>query len=513
MARTVFKIPKKNSSAKTSSSAAVKPKRRVAAYARVSTLLEEQTTSYQTQVNFYNNYISSREDWQMVKVYADEGISATSTKNREGFKEMIKDALDGKIDLILTKSISRFARNTVDTLQAIRDLKEKDVEVYFEKENIWTLDSKGEVLLTIMSSLAQEESRSISENVKWATRKKFANGEASVSYSKFLGYDKGFKINEEEAKTVRKIYGWFLQGYSYEAISRMLTEGGYSTATKSGKWNGSTVKRILQNEKYKGDVLLQKGYIEDFLTKKRVVNNGEIQQYYVSEHHDPIIDPEIFDRVQIEIANRTERRSGYAFSGKLICGECGGRYTHRTWHSTDKYKRTIWQCKDKFKAKHTTSFLTEEVIEQAFIKAVNELLKERDTLLPTLETIITSGFGIDELTEKQDQITARMDGLETQLSELIDQGSENCMSAAVFDSLSDEYGQLDQDLKELTMVLNDKKNRLWKIQTYFKTLSRMNVLESYDETKFRNMVETITVMENKELRFKFLDGTEITVLA
>ena len=267
MARTVFKIPKAGAQPNASTPKAI-PKKRVAAYARVSTLLEEQASSYQTQVNFYNEYINSREDWEMVKVYADEGISATNTKRREGFKEMVHDALNGKIDLIITKSISRFARNTVDSLQTIRKLKEKGVEVYFEKENIWTLDSKGEVLLTIMSSLAQEESRSISENVKWATRKRFAEGKASVAYSRFLGYDKDFKINEEEAATVRKIFGWFLQGHSYIGISRMLNDGNYPTASGKGKWNDSTVKRILTNEKYKGDALLQKTYSVDFLTLK-----------------------------------------------------------------------------------------------------------------------------------------------------------------------------------------------------------------------------------------------------
>lgn len=513
MVRTVFKIPKAGTSTSSTNIPQDKPKRRVAAYARVSTLFEEQASSYQTQVNYYNDYISGRQDWQLVKVYADEGISATSTKNREGFKEMIQTAMDGKIDLIITKSISRFARNTVDSLQTIRKLKERGVEVYFEKENIWTFDSKGEVLLTIMSSLAQEESRSISENVKWAARKKFAEGKVSIVYSRFLGYDKDFKINEEEAAIVRKIYGWFLQGYSYEAISRELINGGYRTASGSGKWNGATVKRILTNEKYKGDALLQKGYTSDYLTKKRVVNNGEVQQYYVSEHHDPIIDPEVYDRVQVEIANRTERRSGYAFSGKLICGECGGRYTHRTWHSTDKYKRTIWQCKGKFKSKHSTSFLSEEEVEQAFVQAFNELIKKREDLLPILEKVIKSGMGIEDLTKQQEQISQQMETIETQLSELVDASSKSPLSASKIDSLSEEYGILDQEYKSLETQINEKKSRLWKIQGYSQTLHSTEVMTTYDESKFRNTVDSITVLENKTLHFKFWDGTEITISA
>ena len=510
MARTVFKIPKAGVQSSTDAPKA-RPKKRVAAYARVSTLLEEQASSYQTQVNFYNEYINSREDWEMVKVYADEGISATNTKRREGFKEMVHDALNGKIDLIITKSISRFARNTVDSLQTIRQLKEKGVEVYFEKENIWTLDSKGEVLLTIMSSLAQEESRSISENVKWATRKRFAEGKASVAYSRFLGYDKDFKINEAEAATVRKIFGWFLQGHSYIGISRMLNDGNYPTASGKGKWNDSTVKRILTNEKYKGDALLQKTYSVDFLTKKSVINTGEVQQYYVTEHHDPIIDPEVFDRVQVEIANRTQRTRGYAFSGKLICGECGERYTHKTWHSTDKYKKTIWQCKGKFKTKHSTSFLTEAEVEQAFVSAVNELISRKDDLLPTLNNVVKSGLGIDELEEQVQTTTDRQKTIESQLTDLVDETTQSPLTVRTIETLSEEYGRLDHEFGELTKEISKRQSRLYRIQEYCENLTSAKVFDAYDEDKFRNMVDSITVLANKELCFKFMDGSEVTV--
>lgn len=191
-------------------------KRRVAGYARVSTDSDEQFTSYEAQVDYYTNYISNRADWGFVGIYTDEGISGTNRKHREGFNSMVKDALDGKIDLIITKSVSRFARNTVDSLTTVRELKDAEVEVYFEKENIWTFDSKGELLITIMSSLAQEESRSISENVTWGQRKRFSDGKVSVPFANFLGYDKGpdgnLVINKEQAKIVKKIYRYFLEG-------------------------------------------------------------------------------------------------------------------------------------------------------------------------------------------------------------------------------------------------------------------------------------------------------------
>jgi DNA invertase Pin-like site-specific DNA recombinase len=236
-------------------------KKRVAGYARVSTDQDEQQNSYEAQVDFYTNHIKSNDAWEFVEVYTDEGISATNTKKRDGFNRMIADAMAGRIDLILTKSVSRFARNTVDSLTTVRRLKEKGVEVYFEKENIYTLDSKGELLITIMSSLAQEESRSISENVTWGQRKRMADGKVSLPYKQFLGYEKGEdgipKIVESEAETVRLIYMMYLNGKTVSAIASHLTEQGILTPAGKRKWNVSTILSILTNEKYKGDALLQ----------------------------------------------------------------------------------------------------------------------------------------------------------------------------------------------------------------------------------------------------------------
>ena len=247
-------------------------KRRVAGYARVSTDSEEQLTSYEAQVDYYTQYIKANPEWQFVAVYTDEGISATNTKHRDGFNRMVQDALDGKIDLIVTKSVSRFARNTVDSLTTVRKLKEKGVEVYFQKENIYTLDSKGELLITIMSSLAQEESRSISENVTWGQRKRFADGKVSMPYRHFLGYRKGAdglpEIVPEEAELVRRIYKLFMQGKTAHAIGKILTSEGIPTPAGKAKWQSSTIESILQNEKYRGDARLQKKFTVDFLQKK-----------------------------------------------------------------------------------------------------------------------------------------------------------------------------------------------------------------------------------------------------
>jgi len=285
-------------------------KRRVAAYARVSTCRESQQTSYEAQIQYYTRYIQEQSDWVFAGVYADEGVTGTSTRKRTGFLRMIQDAQDRKIDLIVTKSVSRFARNTVDSLSTIRKLKEHGVEIYFEKENIWTFDAKGELLITIMSSLAQEESRSISENTRWGMRKAFRDGKVFVPFRHFLGYDRGengeLKVNEEQAVIVRMIYEMFLSGHSFYYIAAELTKREIPTPYGKRIWNGRTVKNILQNEKYRGDALLQKRYSRDFLDRKMRKNEGEVPQYYVVDNHEAIIEAEMFEAVQKELNRRAE---------------------------------------------------------------------------------------------------------------------------------------------------------------------------------------------------------------
>jgi len=283
-------------------------------------------------VDYYTRHIKSNPDWHFVDIYTDQGISATSTKKREGFNRMITDALGGKIDLIITKSVSRFARNTVDSLTTVRQLKEKGVEVYFEKENIYTLDSKGELMISILSSLAQEESRSISTNVTWGQRKRFADGKVSMPYKNFLGYEKGEdgipKIVEKEAQIVRQIYKLFLKGNTPSGIAKKLTEEKIPTPGRKVKWQSSTVESILKNEKYRGDAILQKEYTVDFLTKKKKINEGEVPQYYVENSHPAIISPETFELVQEEFRRRREAgrytSAINCFASRIVCGGCGG---------------------------------------------------------------------------------------------------------------------------------------------------------------------------------------------
>lgn len=320
MGKSITVIPAKK--VQTSVQHQVRKKIKVAAYCRVSTDQEEQLSSYENQVNYYREFISKHEDYELVDIYADEGISATNTKKRDAFNRLIQDCRAGKVDRILVKSISRFARNTLDCIKYVRELKEFGVGVTFEKENIDSLDSKGEVLLTILSSLAQDESRSISENATWGIRKKFERGEVRVNTTKFMGYDKddngSLIINPGQAETVKFIYEKFLEGYSPESIAKYLNDNEIPGWTGKANWYPSAIQKMLQNEKYKGDALLQKTFTADFLTKKRVQNDGQVNQYYVENSHEAIIDKDTWELVQLELDRRTAFREEHQLKAYIM---------------------------------------------------------------------------------------------------------------------------------------------------------------------------------------------------
>lgn len=441
-------------------------KRRVAAYARVSTDQEEQLTSYEAQVDYYTNYIKSRDDWEFVEVYTDEGISGTSTKHREGFKKMVDNAMAGNIDLIITKSVSRFARNTVDSLTTIRNLKEIGCECYFEKENIWTFDGKGELLLTIMSSLAQEESRSISENVKWGHRKRFADGKVSVPFGNFLGYKKGadgnLEIDEEQAVVVRRIYREYLAGSTACSIAKSLMEDGIESPGHKKKWNASTIRSILKNEKYKGDALLQKHYTVDFLTKKQKVNEGEVQQYYVENNHEAIIDPEVFEMVQTEIERRRNLKGKYSgvdiLTAKIICGECGGSFGSKVWHSNDKYRKVVYQCNQKYNGENkcTTPILIKEDIENRFIKVVNSLIENKDEVIENLETIRKTLCDTTLLSKEKNELSQKLVEQVEQIQELIEVNSRVAQNQEEYqkqyEKLVNEYEITKVEIKSWNLI-------------------------------------------------------------
>ena len=499
-------------------------KRKTAAYARVSTGNEEQATSYEAQVAYYTKFIKSNPKYEFVDVYADDGISGTSTKNRKRFNEMIEDALAGKIELILTKSISRFARNTVDTLMNIRKLKEHGVEVYFEKENIWTFDSKGEVLLTIMSSLAQEESRSISENVTWGKRKRFEDGKYSVGYKHFLGYDRGengeFIINPEQAETVKRIYRLFLEGYPANLICRDLESWGIKTPAGKDKWQASTILSILTNEKYKGAALLQKYYVTDFMTHRSKKNKGELPRYFIEQAHEAIITPEDWDIVQEEIAAR--KRVGRAISAqsfmscKLICEDCGWFYGSKVWHSTDPYRKVIYRCNKKYsgETKCRTPHLTEAEVKEMFLKAYNEYMSDRDRIIDDAMMLCDTLSDTSELESRLNTRKKELQGTGELYRLLITQNAPST-GTADFQSqekkLYKEYTRLDEEVAELSEKLTQIRNRRTRLLNHIQAIrEKPLVLSEWDSTLWVVMIDHCVVHRDKTVTFVFRDGTEIT---
>ncbi|MBE6097540.1 MAG: recombinase family protein [Schwartzia succinivorans] len=498
-------------------------KRKVAAYARVSTDDEDQQTSYAAQCDYYERYIKSREDWEFVGLYSDEGISGCNTKKREGFRSMVQDALDGKIELIIAKSLSRFSRNTVDSLTTIRKLKENGVEVWFEKENIWTFQSRGEILLTILSSLSQEEARSISENVTWGIRKKMADGKFSVGYSRFLGYDKGedgnLAINEEQAKTVRLIFGLFIEGLTPCAIAKELTKRGILTVTGRSKWNAATINGVLANEKYTGCARIQKTFTPDFLTKKAVKNTGQVPSYFVEQSHPAIIEPAVFEMVQTEIAQRKQvggRYSGVSiFSGKIKCGECGGYFGAKVWHSTDKYRRVIYRCNNKYDGhKCQTPHVTEDEVKSAFVTAFNKLVTEREEVIANARLVQKTLCATEKLERKKSALAEELAVVVKMAEGCIAENARISQNQVEYqkryNGLVARYDAAKRRFDEVTEAIAQRSAKAERLAGFVKMLEgRGETLADFDEGLWGSMVECVTVCKDGGMTVVFRDGTTI----
>jgi len=500
------------------SSSSGSEKKRVAAYARVSTDNDEQLSSFEAQRNYYTHFIKSKLEWEFVEIYADEGISATSTKHRDGFNRMIQDAIDCKIDLIITKSVSRFARNTVDTLTTVRKLKEFGVEVYFEKENIYTLDSKGELLITIMSSLAQEESRSISENVTWGQRKRFAEGKVNLPYGQFLGYEKGEdnlpKIVEEEAQVVRRIYKQFLEGKTPSGIAKILTEEKVPSPGGKELWYVSTVRSILTNEKYKGDAILQKEFTVDFLTKKKKKNEGEIPQYYVENSHPCIVSPEVFEQVQYELKVRKVPK-GYktgktCFSGRIICGQCGSFYGSKVWHSNSKYRRIIWRCNHKYQGerKCSTPHIYEEQLKISFVEEVNRMLMNKVQVISDLRQVLDELFELGQLEEKEISLRDDISIIEGLIEKLV---RENALIAcdqsayiAKYNGLLAKHESLKSELNSTINLIRDMDARRRSIEDLIARIDKQgNIITTFDDELWLSLVDSVVIRQDGTTAFIF----------
>ena len=376
---------------------------RVAAYCRVSTDDEEQLTSYEAQQTYYTDKIMTNRDWTMAGIFADEGITGTSARKRPEFLRMIRQCRQKKIDIILTKSISRFARNTVDCLKYIRVLRELGIAVIFEKENINTLEADSEILITMLGAFAQAESESISANVRWGKRQAMREGKTHIQYNRLYAYAKGEdgnpKIVPEQAEVVQSIYDQYLTGASLRMIKERLESEQIPNGAGNIHWTLSSIRSILANEKYCGDVLLQKTYVSDCISRKVIRNTGQLPMYLVQNHHEGIVDRKTFDAVQTEMARRnagkspskknaitgmTSYASRYALSERLVCGECGTLYRRCTWSRQSK-KRVVWRCVSRMdygtKYCHNSPTLDEEPLKQAILAAINSVMSQKSSLI------------------------------------------------------------------------------------------------------------------------------------
>ena len=497
-----------------------KPKLRVAAYCRVSTDSDEQSTSYEAQIEHYTAYINGNPDWELAGIYADDGISGTNTKKREEFNHMIDECMADHIDMVITKSISRFARNTLDCLKYIRQLKDKNIQVYFEKENINTMDSKGEVMLTIMASLAQQESQSLSQNVKMGLQYRYQQGEVQVNCKWFLGYakdeNKHLMVDLEEAEIVKRIYREYLEGASMLKIARGLEANGILNGAKNERWHTSGISTILRNEKYIGDALLQKTYTVDFLTKKRVKNNGLVPQYYVENSHEAIIPREIFMQVQEELVRRQcvhlsqsgKKRSfssTHCFANRIICGNCGEIFRRVHWNNHEK-KSVVWRCVSRLE--NTGLFcdartVLESTLEQVLVTAINNALCDKDAFLTTLEnniaTVLKSGND-KTLTEIDNQL----EELQTQLLKL-------ASSKADYENVADEIYRL-REQKQKAQVENAGRDELRKRIDDMSAFLREQptALTEYNEPLVRRLIEKVTVFADK-FTVEFKSGVTVDV--
>ena len=501
-------------------------KKRVAAYARVSTEQDAQQNSYEAQIEFYTGYIQSKPEWEFVGIYADEGITGTSTKRREGFNRMVDDALSGKIDLILTKSISRFSRNTVDALTITRKLRAAGVAVFFEKENINSMDPNAEMIFTILCTTAQEESRSISENVRWGMQRSMEAGKINLAYSSFLGYTKGEdglpKIVEDEAKIVREIYQLYLKGNNLFSIASILTRKGYPTPRKRRNWSVSTVRSILTNEKYKGDARLQKTYTVDFLTKEVRVNKGERKQWYIRDSHDAIVSPETFELVQEELKRRSGRGGKYydsPFTSKIICGDCGAFYGHRVWHSNSKYRQHIWLCNDKYKngTKCNPPRVTDVEIMNAFLIVVNQLINEKGYFTVAFEDNYMCMIADTRPLEKEKEaIASEISDINNQIERVIHVNATRSQDQqAYLNQFNDLIARVEAKkikLQDLNRQISELLIRKQNVMIFLEGLKKLGkTINQFDIPSWHALVEYVKVMPDRTLLFQMRNGSTISV--
>lgn len=510
--------------------------KRVAAYCRVSTDSEEQLTSYVNQKKFYTDMIARNTEWQFAGLYADEGISGTRADKRPEFNNMIKACLAGKIDYIITKSVSRFARNTVDCLDYVRMLRAKGIGIFFEEQNIDTLKSDSELYLIIYAGFAQSESESISKNITWSYRKNFEDGKPIFMYKRLLGYQKGEdgepEIVPQEAEIVERIFAMYLSGMTVDVISRQLQSEHIVIPSKKFSFGKNMVMNILKNEKYCGDCILQKTVTVDCISKTRKKNEGEAPMYIVENSHPAIISREMFNRAQEELSKRKARSpqsqktaitasgkySKYALTDVLICAECGSRYKRVTWTSLGQ-KRIVWRCVNRLDngkkyCQHSPT-LSESALQEAIVRALNKFNDEdTSTYLTLMKATIGEAIGANGGSDEIDLLERRIDALNSRMLKMVtdsvEKGTDMEENEDVFKAISEQIAQLNRRIEAIRKNEGsdeDRKDRMRLIQA---TIDQRNAHRgTYNDAIVRQMVECVKVHEGGKLTVIFGGAHEI----
>lgn len=521
MANVTF-IPARPQVGNTGGSPEEKPKLRVAAYCRVSTDSDEQATSYEAQIEHYTSHIKSNPEWVLAGIFADDGISGTNTKKREEFNRMIDECMAGNIDMIITKSISRFARNTLDCLKYIRQLKEKNIPVYFEKESINSMDAKGEIMLTIMASLAQQESQSLSQNVKLGIQYRYQQGKVQINHNRFLGYTKDAEgtliIDSEQAEVVKRIYREYLEGSSMDKIATGLEADGILTGAGKPRWHTSTINKILRNEKYIGDALLQKTYTTDFLTKTRIKNNGTVPQYYVENNHPAIIPKDLYMLVQEELVRRRvvhtssngKKRSfscNHCFAQIVFCGECGELFRRIHWNNRG-CKSIVWRCisllestgiKEPCHARTVNELLLQEIT----LKAINQTLGDKEHFIQVLQQNVAKAVRQSD--------ASSMEGIDEKLQELQLELLKRANKKEEYDAVANEIFHLRELKKQAeveTVTRDEQLNRITDLHDFIN--SQLTDITEFDEKIVNRLIQKITVFEDHFI-VEFKSGVSVEI--
>ena len=529
---TVICIPAKPEAVRAS-----KRQLRVAAYCRVSTDDEEQLTSYEAQKNYYTDKIMTNKEWTMAGIFADEGITGTSARKRPEFLRMVRQCKQGKIDIVLTKSISRFARNTVDCLNYVRALKELGIAVIFEKENMNTLEIDSEILITMLGAFAQSESESISANVRWGIRQAMKEGKATIQYKYLYGYRKGDdskpEIIPDQAEVVRKIYDLFLSGTPVRGIQEYLNANSVPNINGESKWARSAIDSILTNEKYCGDVLLQKTYIDDCINKKVKKNTGQLPMYLVQNHHEGIISRETFDAAQAELARRSAGKSPskknaptgrsrysskYALSDRLYCGECGTRYQRCTWRNRDGSKRIVWRCVSRVdygsKYCHDSPTLDEEPLHRAVLAAINSTVKDKNNIVYNLKAAMEKELAPAAGQQLSlSEIDDRLDQLNTEFSKVLAEASESGDQSAYsgrFREIMQKQATLKAQRDEIQRMLAESGKAAAHIEQCRQAAETTPAtITEWDEALIRQVVESVTAETGNEIIVALKSGASI----